>query len=233
MVICQFQSKNMLEVWRIPGHVLVCSILILFIARVSYSACPPDDVVTYEVIPEDQYDRNYSSIGSDGKRPLGFMKATWSYNQNNPNPCILLKDTSGRRVEIMVEAIPAAKICVNVGGPQTQYCSDPGSGQMYQCVKTLSSNVYLEFVGDDAGESDIQFWYRLVLGPLPADDTEDRWCDDHHRDRYPSSLRTLPDGYSLNLEPTNPSNGGTITTIPQSLFVSLLPLSVSLIKYLN
>ncbi|KAH9505010.1 hypothetical protein Btru_061422 [Bulinus truncatus] len=45
-------------------------------------------------------------------------------------------------------------------------CSDPGIGRHFQCVGGTTIDNYVEFVGNTAGEADVQFWYRFTLGHL-------------------------------------------------------------------
>ena len=63
--------------------------------------CPNPD--TFEFIPEDDYDRDFSSV-TPGERPLGFEFTILYYEADGqPNPCYEIPDTNDRRVEIMAE----------------------------------------------------------------------------------------------------------------------------------
>ncbi|KAK0064204.1 hypothetical protein Bpfe_006389 [Biomphalaria pfeifferi] len=157
----------------------------------SYCKCPD-----YVFVQEENYERNFSAITTVGARPLGFMKGTWYYNQDQPKPCTTVSGADKRKLEIMAEAIPAARLCVSLNGAQ-QTCSDPGTGRLYQCVPgTENDNV--EFTGTTGAEADIQFWYRLTLGS--ESDNEDTWCSGRDTEQFPTSLKSLPANYPLNTE---------------------------------
>ncbi|GFO15656.1 hypothetical protein PoB_004216100 [Plakobranchus ocellatus] len=180
--------------------------------------CPPDGVVDYVTIPEEQYDRNYSSISSIGKRPLGFDKATWYYNQPGAsNPCIKISGASQRRIEIMFETHPRSRLCVKDQVSEEE-CSDAGTGSLYVCRPAPADDVYLEFYCDQGEEYDVRFWYRLVLGELPAEDNEDLWCDSRQREDYPASLLQLPSNFPMS-RTTTADPGAGFALQPCSLLI--------------
>ncbi|XP_059157919.1 uncharacterized protein LOC131942203 isoform X2 [Physella acuta] len=207
--------------WSLPCLLVNKNTLFILICLVkdTLSACTANSSQTFDVIEESNYDRTYASITEDGKRPLGFMKATWFYNQPD-NPCVQITAAANKRVELMYETVPKAKLCVSFQGPKL--CSDSGTGQQYQCFLAQTNVVRLEFSGDTGVESDIQFWYRLVIGPESATDPNDYWCDGRTKDEFPSSLKELPQDYPLNLAPTQAYNTGDSHTQPCCLlFISL------------
>ncbi|GFR81114.1 hypothetical protein ElyMa_004061400 [Elysia marginata] len=194
-----------------------------------FGKCPPDDlskVIEYVAIPEDQYDRNFSSITDTGTRPLGFDKAIWYTNEREENPCVKITGAEQRRIEIMFETYPSARLCVNTQST-TVGCSDAGTGSFYDCRLASNGTLYLEFFCDQGEEYDVRFWYRVVLGKLPADDPEGYWCDNRDQDQYPASLRQLPSNFPYN-PPTTRSPDTGLTALPCSLLVFVLAGLVSL-----
>ncbi|RUS85109.1 hypothetical protein EGW08_007114 [Elysia chlorotica] len=184
--------------------------------------CPPDDpsqVIEYVAIPEDQYDRNFSSISDIGKRPLGFDRAVWYYNNPDENPCVKITGASQRRIEIMFETHPSSRLCVKDQDSQTQ-CSDAGTGSFYDCRKSTQDTLYFEFFCNQGEEYDVRFWYRLVLGDLPADDPEDMWCEDRDQESPANLLRLEPD-FPIQ-DATTPSPDTALTLCPTSLLVFAL-----------
>ena len=69
------------------------------------SALEASDCKEFKLIAPLHYDRNSSSVTDITKRPLGYMFATAQYpvvQSNVENPCALLKNLTGRYVEVMV-----------------------------------------------------------------------------------------------------------------------------------
>lgn len=203
---------------------LLCSVGSLYFSDVC-GKCPPDDLsklIVFEAIPEDQYDRNFSSITDVDARPLGFDQATWSFEQNNDNPCVKITGAAQRRIEIMFETHPSARLCVKDQTSQNSetQCSDAATGSFYDCRRSSSDAMYLEFFCDQGEEYDVRFWYRLVLGLSPAEDPEDMWCDDRVQGEYPASLQQLPSNFPF--QPiTTGSPDSALTTLSSSVLVSV------------
>ena len=71
------------------------------------SALQPSDCKEFKVIPPDQYDRDASAADDISKRPLGYMFDSAKYpgvqsGGNLENPCAVLRNLTGRYVEVMV-----------------------------------------------------------------------------------------------------------------------------------
>uniref|UniRef100_A0A0B6YFL0 Uncharacterized protein n=1 Tax=Arion vulgaris TaxID=1028688 RepID=A0A0B6YFL0_9EUPU len=205
-----------------------CSVMLMFViylVKGTWGVCPgnPNRSVRYVVIPEADYDRNYSSIATDGKQPLGFHKAIWHYNQDD-TPCINITGVSTRRLEIMFETFPSSRLCVKVQNSQ-QECSDPGTGRHYVCKQSPADTVYLEFTCDSqCSENDVQFWYRIVPGVKADEDPEDHWCYDRNMDEYPENLKPFPSGIPYNPPDTTP--GGADSRSASHIFLVIMIFSV-------
>ncbi|XP_005110204.1 uncharacterized protein LOC101858744 [Aplysia californica] len=194
-------------------------ITIALFATVVQSACPPDNVIEYVTVSEDNYDRNFSKISEDGKRPLGFAKSRWYYNRpDKKNPCIKISGATDRRVEIMVEAELNARLCYKTQTSST-FCF---FGQQWRCIPSRGDDVYIEFFCDDqCEEHDVRFWYRIVLGVTPAEDPEDHWCEGRNQDEFPANLLRLPDGFKVPTETTTPFNLASAPTASYNLLALL------------
>ncbi|KAK2547974.1 hypothetical protein P5673_031917, partial [Acropora cervicornis] len=117
------------------------------------SALDPRNCKEFKAIHPSQYDRNTSSAYEKDKRPLGFMFGMAEYptvQSNVENPCAVLKNLTGRYVEVL----GTISGCWNPARDTTAYefYCDPGEG----C------------------DGDVQFWYRLTPSPVGKD--VDDWC---------------------------------------------------------
>ncbi|KAI8511368.1 hypothetical protein Bbelb_104680 [Branchiostoma belcheri] len=154
-------------------------------------------------VPEDQYDRNYSSINTPGARPLGYDSSIIYYlGANEPNPCVRVTGTSGsgRRVEVM------------------------GSGTINLCQEASGNSVNFEFyckTGCEAG--DINFWYRFTVSPDGEDPEE--WCFDRTGTDFPNTLgQIIPPGHVNNPVTRPPPTSGLTRLLPAwtSLLIMLV-----------
>ncbi|KAK7102931.1 hypothetical protein V1264_021084 [Littorina saxatilis] len=207
-------------------HFLQCALQLLAVLCVfgkAEATCPPtssgdpQSVTTYQAINPTQYDRNYSRIDS-GRHPLGFYSGTWFYNQNKANPCIkITAPNAGKRwIDIKVETIPESRVCFK-DQESTNVCFQ-GRGTV--CRATPADDTYIEVLCDDrCEEADVNFWYRLVLSPLPTEVDPETWCF-NQQNEYPTDLLTLPQGQTLPTRTTpRPKDTGTASTQSASMSV--------------
>ena len=69
------------------------------------SALDSSNCKEFKAIPPSQYDRNTSSASEKDKRPLGFMFGIAEFptvQSDVKNPCAVLKNLTGRYVEVLV-----------------------------------------------------------------------------------------------------------------------------------
>ncbi|CAG5134894.1 unnamed protein product [Candidula unifasciata] len=206
------------------GHLGLCVIdlvLLMSLAKGTWSECAENRAESYVAVSEASYDRNYSSITSEGKQPLGFHKAIWHFNQPDTTPCISITGANSRRLEIMFESVPPSRLCMKLTGAPLQ-CSDSGTGQLYLCPRATEKTVYVEFTCDSqCSENDVQFWYRLVLGAAPDEDPEDHWCQQRNRE-YPENLKQLPPGVPINTHTEKPGDMACNHAVSLSLMLIII-----------
>ncbi|KAK3780739.1 hypothetical protein RRG08_050703 [Elysia crispata] len=196
-----------------------------------HGKCPPDDasqIIEYIPIPKEQYDRNFSSISDIGKRPLGFDKAVWLFNKPGENPCVKITGAKQRHIEIAFETHPSSRLCVKDQNSQPA-CSDAGTGTHYECrSRSAKDTVYFEFFCDQGEEYDVRFWYRLVLGDLPADDPENHWCDLRSTE-YPLELLEL--GPNFTFKPRTTASPDTALTLYPSFMLLFALLGLTTLAF--
>ncbi|XP_072027004.1 uncharacterized protein [Amphiura filiformis] len=199
-----------------------CLCWALFLITVCHSQCP--NPATFEVVPEDEYDRDFRSV-TPGGRPVGFeFKILYYEADGQPNPCYEIPNTGDRRVEIMAEPD---------GGASSQLCVRDQLGRelcdtrIYDCRQANADSLNLEFFCDAAScdESDVRMWVRFAVSP-PADELDpELWCDSRDTGEYPSSLAApLPPGVSLKPAPPaeDPTDGvGRLIGTPVLMVVML------------
>ncbi|XP_068714554.1 uncharacterized protein [Montipora foliosa] len=167
---------------------LICSLISVM------SALEASDCKEFKLIAPLHYDRNSSSVNDITKRPLGYMFATAQYpvvQSNVENPCALLKNLTGRYVEVMVQTLVAGKsVCVRDNGTP-----DPnrncGHGTISGCWNPSKDTMIYEFYCDpgEGCDTDVQFWYRLTPSPVGKD--VDDWCNELVNE-FPENLLTVP-----------------------------------------
>lgn len=67
--------------------------------------------------------RVFSSISHADARPLGFKVGVFHYGKED-NPCIRLRSTLNRKIEIAVETDPPATMCIKTSDGSFSQCSE-------------------------------------------------------------------------------------------------------------
>jgi len=177
-------------------------------------------------VDENNYDRNYSSIDEDTKRPLGFLRSTFLFNnQEGENPCFSMNNLTSRSVEIKFETIPDMKLCVSEQSGTKLGCQE---GRFKKCLSANAETMEFTFfceVSDGCSESDVNFWVRLVRGPSQVDDPEGMWCQ-WRDDFYPESLATLPPGFTPPPTPPGDVGGSTCLTTSGLLLITMVTITI-------
>lgn len=167
-----------------------------------------DSCQHFKEVPENEYDRTYSSIHETDKRPLGFVRETLPYNSDAKNPCYMLENIEGRQVEIMFETIPSTMLCFRDLGNRTQ-CYD---GRHQECKYSAGNKANIVFYCDKASgcsESAVNFWLRITIGPEPQEDPEGLWCMNRGNE-MPEELAPLPSDFEVATVPA-PSEGSILS----------------------
>eukprot|EP00058_Branchiostoma_floridae_P008991 XP_002594479.1 hypothetical protein BRAFLDRAFT_124958 [Branchiostoma floridae] len=220
------QNNQASQLQLIGWQAVVCCVVLVSCGLspgVGAACSPQKDFVP---VPEAQYDRNYSSITTPGARPLGYDSGIIYYlGANQPNPCIRVTGTagSGRRVEVMVQTVPATlDICVR-DSTQTEI-DNCASGTINLCQEASADTVNFEFyckTGCEAG--DINFWYRFTVSPEGEDPEE--WCFDRTGTDFPNTLgNIIPPNHVNNPVTRSPPTSGLTRLLPawRSLLIMLV-----------
>ncbi|XP_072039645.1 uncharacterized protein [Amphiura filiformis] len=185
---------------------LILTLCFISISVLSCNCECPNPIPVWEAIPENQYDRNASSV-KPGMRPLGFYYTILPYRptpDGDPNPCFKVERTADKRVEIMTETYgsPNSKLCVRTQ-LQDLGCND---GKIYTCAQANANSLTIEFYCDTNGcdESDVPIWVRFVVSYDEFDDDPELFCMERDPGEYPSSLMQLPN-LPLTLQPNPPT----------------------------
>ncbi|XP_072027006.1 uncharacterized protein [Amphiura filiformis] len=186
----------------------------------------PNTIPVWEAIPEDQYDRNATSV-KPGMRPLGFYYTILPYTPDgDPNPCFTVEGTADKRVEIMAEThgLLNSKLCVRTQ-VQDFGCDD---GRLYNCEQANANTLTIEFYCDTNGcdQSPIAIWVRFVVSFDEYDDDPEMFCMERDTGEYPSSLIKLPTEPPPNPIIPTTASGNTLTTsvtlLLATCFISIL-----------
>ncbi|PIK58023.1 hypothetical protein BSL78_05059 [Apostichopus japonicus] len=141
---------------------------------------------------------SYASINDPAGRPLGFNRTILPYTGNNePNPCITIQNTGGRRIEIMAQSITgSSNICID-----SQDGNKVCSASLYKCEQANGDSATYEFycVGESCEADDVQMFFRFTVSPPSSEIDPELWCSDRDTSQYPLSLspplppdRTIP-----------------------------------------
>ncbi|ELT95673.1 hypothetical protein CAPTEDRAFT_222671 [Capitella teleta] len=175
---------------------------------------------TFPEVEEFNYDRNYSYIASDDRRPLGFLKSTVIFNADG-EVCFSVDGASDRFVELMFEVVPSQVLCFE---DQTgrKRCHE---GRFSECRLASADQMAFTFfcdVSEGCSESDVTFWLRITKGPTSAEDSEDMWC--HWRTgEFPEDLAEIPLGFSpAPLPSEKPVDGASALSVSIVWITSLL-----------
>ncbi|XP_072174377.1 uncharacterized protein [Diadema setosum] len=199
---------------------IAIAISVIFCAIGCSAQCTPN--YPWDPIPEQNYDRNLSSINNPAGRPLGFTQAVIEYSDNeNPiRPCIQVTGAADRRIEVMAESDPPGSIlCMRDQSNTNPTCL----AQIYECRQATANDVFFEFYcdADSCDESSVTFWYRFVVSEDPAVLDPELWCNDRDTGEYPTSLNNMlpPD---KDLAPAPPGDTGAATSLAASALTTLV-----------
>ncbi|XP_074642969.1 uncharacterized protein LOC141900121 [Tubulanus polymorphus] len=176
-------------------------ILIKCIGVIHGRICDGGSVIPFIPVSETNYEWTYANIQDDGRRPLGFMKGTWYYdNPYDGQLCVLVNNTKNRRIEVMVQTSPQSRICVR--NKIDSRCNQ----EIVSCLQApdnTPSTIYEFYCDAECSQTDVNFWYRFTVSDPAANDPND-WCLDRNSDEFPESLFVLP--YVPSPKPTHRSN---------------------------
>ncbi|XP_033646478.1 uncharacterized protein LOC117305716 [Asterias rubens] len=190
--------------------------------------CTAGTATTWVGIPEESYDRNFTSVNDPNGRPVGFVPTFIPYSDlMQPNPCIVVTGTMDSRVEVMAESNPQGSIiCV-----KDEYNREICDAQIYDCRQADGDSLRFEFHCDatSCDESDVQFFYRFTVSP-PGDVRDpELWCDERDTGEYPSSLYVpLPTNMDLATKPPDRTNSAIQAATPSKAFALLTSVFVLL-----
>ncbi|XP_038069417.1 uncharacterized protein LOC119738582 [Patiria miniata] len=218
-----------MTVLRIAEMTSVLKIVAFFCLGVTgmtgvYSQCTATNANDWVGIPEEDYNRTYSSIDDEEARPLGFARAEIYYSDIGlANPCIKVTGIEDTRVEVMAESNPPGSIfCVT-----DQYDREICDARIYDCRQANrpeggEDSITFEFFCDSTScdETDVNIFYRFTVSPPGDVQDPELFCDFRDTGEYPSSLNApLPTNRNLATLPPDDTNGATRRTQPLGLAV--------------
>lgn len=161
---------------------------------------------TFIEVPEDEYEMNYATIGTAGRRPYGYISEIVRFGSDT-QPCLSVTGETGQALEIKFETVPSATLCLKDLETNNIRCSQ---GRLSECVGLKEATQRFTFlcpVSMGCSESDVTFWVRLTKGPTYSEDPEMMWCEER-REEYPEKLASLPPGF--NPLPPSPPVGAAV-----------------------